>query len=135
VTFLFTDIEGSTRLWEEEPAAMSAALAQHDDLVRGEVDACGGHVFKTVGDASALDGLGELCGAAGDWEGAARWAAAAEAGAFSAGISRPEREQVAHDRLVAEARQRLGEEAFARAWSQGGESRRAYERPGVTRAG
>ena len=34
VTFLFTDIEGSTRLWEEHPAAMPAALARHDALLR-----------------------------------------------------------------------------------------------------
>jgi len=51
VTFLFTDIEGSTRLWEEYPEAMRLALAQHDDLLRACVEANGGHVFKTVGDA------------------------------------------------------------------------------------
>ena len=32
VTFLFTDIEGSTRLWQEQPDAMRPALARHDDL-------------------------------------------------------------------------------------------------------
>ena len=31
VTFLFTDLEGSTRLWEEQPEAMRAALARHED--------------------------------------------------------------------------------------------------------
>lgn len=72
--------------------------------------------------ASALDGLGELSRAGGDWEGAARWAGAAAACARSAGISRSEREQATHDRLVAEARQRLGEDSFARAWSEGADS-------------
>ncbi len=51
VTFLFTDIEGSTRLWEEHPDAMRTALIQHDDLLRACIGSHGGHVFKTVGDA------------------------------------------------------------------------------------
>lgn len=51
VTFLFTDIEGSTKRWEALPAAMAQALAQHDDLLRWAIEAHGGHVFKTVGDA------------------------------------------------------------------------------------
>ena len=51
VTFLFTDIEGSTRLWEEHPEAMRVALARHDDILRGAFERHGGHVFKTVGDA------------------------------------------------------------------------------------
>jgi class 3 adenylate cyclase len=51
VTFLFTDIEGSTRLWETQYAAMQAALPRHDSLVRQCVSAHGGHVFKTGGDA------------------------------------------------------------------------------------
>jgi adenylate cyclase len=51
VTFLFTDIEGSTRLWEAHQAAMQAALPRHDALVRQCVIAHGGSVFKTGGDA------------------------------------------------------------------------------------
>ncbi len=51
VTFLFSDIEGSTQLWEQQPEAMSAALARHDTLMRQAIDASGGVVFKTVGDA------------------------------------------------------------------------------------
>ena len=51
VTFLFTDIEGSTRLWESQQAAMQVALPRHDALVRQCVIAHGGHVFKTGGDA------------------------------------------------------------------------------------
>jgi predicted ATPase/class 3 adenylate cyclase len=50
VTFLFTDLEGSTRLWEDKPEAMKAALARHDDLLREAVESCGGHVVKTTGD-------------------------------------------------------------------------------------
>jgi predicted ATPase/class 3 adenylate cyclase len=50
VTFLFTDIQGSSRLWEDYPAAMPAALAQHDSLLRGVVEAHGGRVTKTTGD-------------------------------------------------------------------------------------
>jgi TolB-like protein/class 3 adenylate cyclase len=51
VTFLFSDIEGSTRLWEAHPAAMQAAVARHDELMRQSIAARGGHVFKTIGDA------------------------------------------------------------------------------------
>ncbi len=51
VTLLFTDIEGSTRLWEEHPTAMRAALARHDALMRACCAGHQGHVFKTVGDA------------------------------------------------------------------------------------
>src|ERR687898_190231 len=51
VTFLFTDIEGSTKLWERDPEAMSKALFRHDKLLRNAVEAHGGFVFKTVGDA------------------------------------------------------------------------------------
>ncbi len=50
VTFLFTDIEGSTRLWEERAAEMRGALAEHDAIVRGAIDAHGGYVFSTGGD-------------------------------------------------------------------------------------
>jgi predicted ATPase/class 3 adenylate cyclase len=50
-TFLFTDIEGSTRLWESAPEAMSRALQRHDDLMRTAITQHGGRVFKTAGDA------------------------------------------------------------------------------------
>jgi predicted ATPase/class 3 adenylate cyclase len=50
VTFLFTDIEGSTRRWERARVAMADALERHDDIVREAVEARGGYVFKTVGD-------------------------------------------------------------------------------------
>src|SRR5262245_18535254 len=51
ITFLFTDIEGSTRLWEEQPDTMRLALAQHDALLRTAIETNGGTVFKTIGDA------------------------------------------------------------------------------------
>jgi predicted ATPase/class 3 adenylate cyclase len=50
VTFLFTDIEGSTRLWEDHPDAMPDALARHDVILRDAVESAGGHVVKTTGD-------------------------------------------------------------------------------------
>ncbi|MBK6337020.1 MAG: tetratricopeptide repeat protein [Betaproteobacteria bacterium] len=50
VTFLFTDIEGSTRLWEESPARMRVALACHDALARAAVEQHRGTVVKTTGD-------------------------------------------------------------------------------------
>ncbi|MGA9945540.1 MAG: adenylate/guanylate cyclase domain-containing protein [Candidatus Cybelea sp.] len=50
VTFLFTDVEGSTQRWERAKDAMRAALAVHDELMRTTVAANGGSVFKTVGD-------------------------------------------------------------------------------------
>ncbi|GAB4465555.1 MAG: hypothetical protein OHK0029_36280 [Armatimonadaceae bacterium] len=51
VAFLFTDIEGSTRLWERFPVAMSAALERHDALLRHAIESNNGYVFKTIGDA------------------------------------------------------------------------------------
>ena len=51
VTLLFTDIEGSTRLWEAHAGAMRTALARHDALLRQCIDDHDGYVFKTGGDA------------------------------------------------------------------------------------
>src|SRR4051812_34741895 len=51
VTFLFTDIEGSTSRWEHRPEAMGVALARHDALVRAAIHDHDGHVVKTMGDA------------------------------------------------------------------------------------
>lgn len=50
VTFLFTDLDGSTRLWEQHPGAMKAALARHDEILREAIGRRGGHVVKTTGD-------------------------------------------------------------------------------------
>jgi len=51
VTFLFTDVEGSTRLWQRHPEAMKGALTRHHALVQSAIEACGGYVFQIVGDA------------------------------------------------------------------------------------
>jgi predicted ATPase/class 3 adenylate cyclase len=51
VTFVFTDIEGSTERWDRYPTAMAAAVRRHDALVRAAIVANGGYVFKTLGDA------------------------------------------------------------------------------------
>jgi class 3 adenylate cyclase len=51
VTFLFTDIEGSTRLWEQHPQAMAGALARHDQIMRQAIAAETGVVYKVIGDA------------------------------------------------------------------------------------
>jgi predicted ATPase/class 3 adenylate cyclase len=79
VTFLFTDIEGSTRLWEEQPDAMQVALARHDALLTDAVVAHGGTLVKTTGDGVhavfpvASEGVraavdGQLALAAATWE-------------------------------------------------------------------
>ena len=63
VTFLFTDIEGSTTLWEQYPDAMQAALARHDRLLRHAIESSGGCIVKSTGDgvlavfAAAADAL------------------------------------------------------------------------------
>jgi TolB-like protein/class 3 adenylate cyclase/Flp pilus assembly protein TadD len=51
VTFLFTDIEGSTRLWETQANAMRVALARHDTLVKHAIGATNGQIFKRGGDS------------------------------------------------------------------------------------
>lgn len=51
ITFLFSDIEGSSKKWEQHPDSMRVALATHDRLLRTTFEANGGYVFKTVGDA------------------------------------------------------------------------------------
>lgn len=50
VTFLFTDIENSTQLWEQHPKAMKTALAQHDDTLKQAIESNHGHIIKTTGD-------------------------------------------------------------------------------------
>lgn len=50
VTFLFTDIEGSTKLWEQHPEAMKSALAKHDSILKEVIESNHGHIIKTTGD-------------------------------------------------------------------------------------
>jgi predicted ATPase/class 3 adenylate cyclase len=52
VTFLFTDVEGSSRLWEQFPDAMRDALARHDEIVRSAIESHVGYVVKTTGDGA-----------------------------------------------------------------------------------
>lgn len=51
VTFLFTDIEGSTRLFQQAPSAMDSALERHHEILRDAIESHSGHVFQIVGDA------------------------------------------------------------------------------------
>jgi predicted ATPase/class 3 adenylate cyclase len=66
LTFLFTDLESSTKLWERFPRAMKDALERHDAILRAAVEGSNGRVVKTTGDglmavfASARDGV-EAC--------------------------------------------------------------------------
>ena len=53
VTFLFTDIEGSTRRWEVDAAAMRVALVAHDEVLRSSIEAHDGYVFSHTGDGVA----------------------------------------------------------------------------------
>src|SRR5215218_2063624 len=53
VTFLFTDIEGSTRLWQDHGEAMTGALARHDEVLRAAIEGHRGVVFSTAGDSFA----------------------------------------------------------------------------------
>jgi predicted ATPase len=50
VTFLFTDVEGSTRRWESDAEGMRLALAAHDEVLRGAIEGHGGWLFKHTGD-------------------------------------------------------------------------------------
>jgi predicted ATPase/class 3 adenylate cyclase len=51
VTFLFTDIEGSTRLWQAFPVSMREALSRHHGVLQQAIDSHRGYVFQIVGDA------------------------------------------------------------------------------------
>ncbi len=53
VTFLLTDLEGSTRMWEQDPEAMKAAMVRHDELLEKTIAAHHGYVFARMGDGMA----------------------------------------------------------------------------------
>ena len=57
VTFLFTDIEGSTRRWETDADGMRIALAAHDTVLRTAIEAHGAHMFKHTNDRLPLSTL------------------------------------------------------------------------------
>ena len=54
VTFLFTDVEGSTKLWEQHPEDMRVALERHDELLWSAIEDCGGRVFSRAGGSFAV---------------------------------------------------------------------------------
>ena len=66
VSFLFTDLEGSTQLWEEHPDAMRAALARHDEVISNAIEARHGFVVKSTGDGflAAFERAPDAVGAA-----------------------------------------------------------------------
>ena len=74
VTFLFTDIEGSTRRWQDEPEAMRALLVEHDAILRDVIDKHKGVLFKHTGDgaaavfASASDAVNAAVDAQAGWQ-------------------------------------------------------------------
>jgi predicted ATPase/class 3 adenylate cyclase len=51
VTFLYTDIEGSTQLWKQHPQTMAVAHARHDQILREAIESNNGYVFQVIGDA------------------------------------------------------------------------------------
>src|SRR5438045_2431895 len=51
VTFLFTDIEGSTKRWEQYPQAMRTAFDRQEAILRQAIEANGGYAYKMIGDA------------------------------------------------------------------------------------
>jgi WD40 repeat protein/class 3 adenylate cyclase/tRNA A-37 threonylcarbamoyl transferase component Bud32 len=53
VTLLLSDIEGSTSLWERDPAAMAEALVRHDELMTEHVEAHGGSLLKSMGEGGS----------------------------------------------------------------------------------
>jgi predicted ATPase/class 3 adenylate cyclase len=81
-TFLITDIEGSTRLWEQQAVAMAGALARHDAILRSAVEGRGGAVIKTTGDGllAVFDDPAAAVGAALDGQRALRDAVWGEIG-------------------------------------------------------
>ena len=81
VTFLFTDVEGSTRLWEDDREGMRLGLARHDEILRATIESHGGYVFTTAGDSFAVAFGGASDGARAALEaqlalGAERWGTA-----------------------------------------------------------
>ena len=89
VTFLFTDLEGSTRLWEAHPEEMRGALARHDAILREAVEANRGHVVKTTGDGllAVFSVAGDAVAAAVDGSARARGGAVGGGG----GVAGPDR--------------------------------------------
>jgi class 3 adenylate cyclase len=97
VTFLLTDIEGSTRLWEAEPEAMEVALQQHDRLLVEAIESHGGSVVSSRGEGDGCFAVFPSAVAAVEAAGAHRQSAAAGellrrpypgAGPYGSGVGR-----------------------------------------------
>jgi predicted ATPase/class 3 adenylate cyclase len=82
VTFVFSDIEGSTRLWEIDPSGMERSLSRHDEIARATIQRAGGFLFKHTGDgfgaafgsvSAALSAASDVAAALAEehWEGPA----------------------------------------------------------------
>jgi predicted ATPase/class 3 adenylate cyclase len=67
ITFLYTDLEGSTRLWEEQTEDMSSALSWHDDCLKGAIEEYDGWIFKTLGDGACAAFARPDCAARAAW--------------------------------------------------------------------
>ena len=65
VTFLFTDVEGSTRRWEADADGMRAAFAAHDEVLRRAIEGHGGWLFKHTGDGVCRIRLAQVGGGCG----------------------------------------------------------------------
>jgi class 3 adenylate cyclase/WD40 repeat protein/tRNA A-37 threonylcarbamoyl transferase component Bud32/energy-coupling factor transporter ATP-binding protein EcfA2 len=59
MTFMLSDVEGSTRLWESQPAAMAGMLVRHDELIAGVVEAHGGRFLKSMGEGDSTTSVFE----------------------------------------------------------------------------
>ncbi len=91
MTFLFTDIEASTRLWQERPDEMPQALAEHDEMMRFAIVDNQGYVFATGGDgfAAAFALVTDAVEAAAAWLSWGCWSTASSACAWDCTPVRP----------------------------------------------
>ena len=78
MTFCLSDIEGSTALWETDPAAMAEALVRHDEIIAAQVEARGGRFLKSMGEGDSTVSVFESAPAALDAAVAATHALQAE---------------------------------------------------------
>jgi len=117
VTFLFTDLEGSTRLWEEHPEAMQDALARHDEILRDAVVSHGGATDVVFGSTLALAAMIRAQRGEHDWPIAALHEALCDTRETG---DRPEVAVVLDRAVVLErARAELGDDAYHAAITRG----------------
>jgi class 3 adenylate cyclase len=122
VTFLFTDIEWSTRLWERDRVAMRLAADRHFRVIGEATTAHDGVLIKIISDAvkaafpTAPDAVDAVNGAP---ERAARLCAAGDQLRRDLGADASQAPRGAHARLVRPLKERLELERFAEAWATG----------------